>query len=93
VTRLSFVFSAMRYSEWPFVWFPLAGQRHAIDRGDRNVRLGSPMRTLCDTAHPRGPAGDVEWLWPNAVKLSPLQDHFLEYQPAETRRVKIVYTG
>jgi zinc-finger len=52
------------YSEWPFVWFPLAGQRHAIDRRDRNVRLGSPMRTLCGTTHPRIPDGDMEWLWP-----------------------------
>lgn len=64
VTRLSFVFSGVRYSEWPFVWFPLAGQRHAIDRRDRTVRFGSLMRTLCGTAHPRGPAGDREWLWP-----------------------------
>jgi len=31
--QLSFVFSAVLapHSEWPFVWFPLAGQRHAID--------------------------------------------------------------
>ncbi|MGH3973542.1 MAG: zinc finger protein [Pseudonocardiaceae bacterium] len=30
-----------------FVWFPLAGQRHAIDRRDRNVPLGASMRCLC----------------------------------------------
>ena len=48
----------------PFVWFPLAGRRHAIDPRDRNVQLGGPMRSLCGTTHPRGPDGDVEWLWP-----------------------------
>ncbi|MGQ0719439.1 MAG: zinc finger protein [Pseudonocardiales bacterium] len=47
-----------------FVWFPLAGQRHAIDRRDRNVPLGSPMHSLCGVSHPRGPDGDMEWLWP-----------------------------
>ncbi|MGH3835770.1 MAG: zinc finger protein [Pseudonocardiaceae bacterium] len=47
----------------PFVWFPLAGQRHAIDRRDRNVPFGSPMRTLCGGSYPRGPDGDMEWLW------------------------------
>lgn len=46
-----------------FAWFPLAGQRHAIDRRDRNVPLGEPMRCLCDAKHPRGPDGDMEWLW------------------------------
>lgn len=51
----------------PFVWFPLAGQRHAIDRRDRNVPLGSPMRTLCGGTHPRGPDGDMEWLWPTCL--------------------------
>jgi hypothetical protein len=48
----------------PFVWFPLAGQRHAIDRRDRNVPLDGPMRTLCGATHPRGSDGDMEWLWP-----------------------------
>ncbi len=47
-----------------FVWFPLAGQRHAIDQRDRNVPLGAPMRCLCGVAHPRGAEGDMEWLWP-----------------------------
>ncbi|MGH3813997.1 MAG: zinc finger protein [Pseudonocardiaceae bacterium] len=42
--------------------FP-AGQRHAIDRRDRNV-LGTPMRCLCGVTHPRGTDGDREWLWP-----------------------------
>lgn len=48
----------------PFTWFPLAGQRHAIDRRDRNVPLDGPMRTLCGASHPRGLDGDMEWLWP-----------------------------
>lgn len=48
----------------PFVWFPLAEQRHAIDRRDRNVPLGTPMRCLCGVTHPRGVDGDMEWLWP-----------------------------
>ncbi|MGH3912321.1 MAG: zinc finger protein [Pseudonocardiaceae bacterium] len=47
----------------PFVWFPLAGQRHAIDRRDRHVSLGSPMRCLCGVIQPRGAEGDMEWLW------------------------------
>ncbi|MBV9140406.1 MAG: hypothetical protein JO115_05740 [Pseudonocardiales bacterium] len=65
VPRVSFEFyPALPYSEWPFVWYPLAGQRHAIDRQDRAVPLGSPMRTLCGSAHPRRTAGDTEWLWP-----------------------------
>jgi hypothetical protein len=54
----------VRDSERPFVWFPLAGQRHAIDRDDRNVRLGVPMRCLCGASHPRGDDGDGEWSWP-----------------------------
>ncbi|MCA1671337.1 MAG: hypothetical protein LC799_03740 [Actinobacteria bacterium] len=48
----------------PFTWFPLAGQRHAIDRRDRNVPIGTPMRCLCGATHPRGADGDSEWLWP-----------------------------
>lgn len=48
----------------PFTWFPLAGRRHAIDRRDRNVPRGEPMRCLCGVSHPRGPEGDGEWLWP-----------------------------
>lgn len=47
-----------------FVWFPLAGQRHAIHRQDRNVPLGTPMRCLCGATHPRGADGEGEWLWP-----------------------------
>ncbi|MGH3755209.1 MAG: zinc finger protein [Pseudonocardiaceae bacterium] len=47
----------------PFVWFPLAGQRHAIDRRDRHVPAGEPMRCLCRVSHPRGAAGEMEWLW------------------------------
>ncbi|MCA1606111.1 MAG: hypothetical protein LC775_11715 [Acidobacteria bacterium] len=52
----------------PFVWFPLAGQRHAIDRQDRHVPLGQPMRCLCGTAHPRGAEGKAEWLWPTCER-------------------------
>ena len=66
VTSLPFVFNAVSapYPEpRPFVWFPLAGQRHAIDRRDRTVPVGSPMRCLCGAAHPRGSDGDMEWLW------------------------------
>ena len=48
----------------PFAWFPLAGQRHAIDRRDRNVSVGSPMWCLCDVTHPRGGESKMEWLWP-----------------------------
>ncbi|MGH3545529.1 MAG: zinc finger protein, partial [Mycobacteriales bacterium] len=47
----------------PFAWFPLSGQRHAIDRRDRNVPLGTPMRCLCGVTYPRGADGDIEWLW------------------------------
>ena len=47
----------------PFVWFPLAGLRHAIDRRDRNVPLDTPMRCLCGATHPRGADGEMEWLW------------------------------
>jgi zinc finger protein len=47
----------------PFVWFPLSGQRHAIDRRDRQVLVGEPMRCLCGGSHPRGAEGDGEWLW------------------------------
>ena len=36
----------------PFAWFPLAGQRYAIDRRDRNIPVGSPMRCLCGVTHP-----------------------------------------
>jgi hypothetical protein len=48
----------------PFVWYPLQGQRHAINQQDRNVSLGEPMRCLCGAIHPRGASGDTEWLWP-----------------------------
>jgi hypothetical protein len=49
----------------PFVWFPLAGQRHAIDRRDRNVPIDAPMRCLCGDTHPRRQDADAEWpLWP-----------------------------
>lgn len=47
----------------PFVWFPLVGERHAIDRSDRHVPAGEPMRCLCGAVHPRGAEGDLEWLW------------------------------
>ncbi|MBA3574384.1 MAG: hypothetical protein H0W37_05335 [Pseudonocardiales bacterium] len=52
----------------PFAWFPLAGQRHAIDRRDRNMPVGSPMRCLCGVTHPRGADGDMEWLWPTCER-------------------------
>ena len=48
----------------PFTWFPLARERHAIERRDRHVPVGAPMRCLCDVTHPRGPEGEMEWLWP-----------------------------
>ncbi len=35
----------------PFVWFPLAHERHAIDRRDCDVPLGAPMRCLCGQIH------------------------------------------
>lgn len=63
VTFMVQIEPALYQQSRPFVWFPLAGQRHAIDRRDRNVP-DSPMRTLCGAAHPRGTEGDMEWLWP-----------------------------
>jgi hypothetical protein len=48
----------------PFVWMPLAGQRHAINRQDRHLPLGTPLPCLCSAIHPREAAGDREWLWP-----------------------------
>lgn len=51
-------------SSRPFVWFPLAGKRHAIVRDDRQVEVGEAMRCLCGDTHPRGVVGDMEWvLW------------------------------
>ena len=52
----------------PFIWFPLAGQRHAIDRRDRNVSAGSPMRCLCGVTHPRRGESKMEWLWPTCER-------------------------
>lgn len=53
----------------PFVWFPLNGARHAINRDDRYVPLGDPMRCLCGATHPRGPDGEREkTLWPTCQK-------------------------
>jgi hypothetical protein len=52
----------------PFAWFPLTGQRHAIDRRDRNIPVGSPMRCLCGVTHLRGADGDMEWLWPTCER-------------------------
>ena len=52
----------------PFVWFPLAGQRHAINRRDRNVPLSGPMHTLCGAIHSRGPDSDTDWLWPTCER-------------------------
>jgi hypothetical protein len=52
----------------PFVWFPLNRERHAIDQRDRNVQVGALMRCLCGLIHPRGPDGDMEWLWPTCQK-------------------------
>jgi hypothetical protein len=54
---------------YPFMRFPRAGQRHAIDQQDRNVPLGAPMRCLCEVTHPRGPDGDMKWLWPHLPAL------------------------
>ncbi len=47
----------------PFVWFPLTGHRHAIDRNDHTVPLGDPMHCLCGATYPRGAEGTLEWLW------------------------------
>lgn len=46
----------------PFVWFPLARQRHAIDHRNRDVKRGAPMRRLCGVTHPRDADSDIEWL-------------------------------
>jgi hypothetical protein len=61
---VSTVVPALYPEPHPFSWFPLAGQRHAIDRRNRKVPLDSPMRTLCGATYPRGQDGDMEWLWP-----------------------------
>jgi hypothetical protein len=45
---------------YPFVWFPVGGQRHAIHRNDRNVPQGAPMHCFCGAIHPRGPDGELE---------------------------------
>ena len=58
------MYTADEQASRPFVWFPLAGQRHAINRRDRNVPVGSPMRCLCGGTHPRGGESKMEWLWP-----------------------------
>ncbi|MGH3868542.1 MAG: zinc finger protein [Pseudonocardiaceae bacterium] len=54
----------IRQSDRPFIWYPLAGQRHAIKKQDRAIRLGEIMHCLCGATHPRRPVGDAEWLWP-----------------------------
>jgi len=55
---------SMQYSSpRTFVWFPLAGLRHAIDARDRNMPLGAPMLFLCGSIHPRGPDCDIERFW------------------------------
>lgn len=46
----------------PFVWLPLNGKRHAIERDDRQVEVGEAMRCLCGAVHPRAVVGDMEWL-------------------------------
>lgn len=48
---------------YPFVWYPLARKRHAIDRTDAEQPIGAPVRTLCGQRHPRTPAGELDWLW------------------------------
>ncbi|MGH3937395.1 MAG: zinc finger protein [Pseudonocardiaceae bacterium] len=57
------MYAANEQTSRSFVWFPLAGQRHAIDRHDRYVPGGEPMRCLCGATHPRGADGNIEWLW------------------------------
>lgn len=51
------MYAADEQASRPFVWFPLSGQRHAIDRPDRQVPAGEPMRCLCGAIHPRGTEG------------------------------------
>lgn len=56
-------------SQRTFVWFPLAGKRHAINQSDHNVALGAPMHCLCGATHPRGPDGEMErTLWPTCQR-------------------------
>jgi len=62
------MYAANEQGSRPFVWFPLAGQRHVIDQRDRNVPVGAPMRCLCDSTHPRGAEGKREWLWPTCER-------------------------
>lgn len=57
------MYAADEQASRPFAWFPLSGHRHAIDRRDRQVLVGEPMRCLCGAIHPRGADGDMEWLW------------------------------
>ncbi|MGH2351431.1 MAG: zinc finger protein [Chloroflexota bacterium] len=57
-----------RAESHPFAWFPLAGERHAIDLGDRHVARREVMRCLCGASYPRGAVGDMEWLWPTCQR-------------------------
>lgn len=52
-----------RPQRYPFVWYPLAGQRHAIDRNDAQKPMGEAVRTLCGQVHPRIPVDELKWLW------------------------------
>lgn len=52
----------------PFVWFPLAGERHAVFRKDRQVPVGEPMRCLCGAVHPRAATEVTDWMWPTCVR-------------------------
>jgi hypothetical protein len=65
----------------PFVWRPLAGQRHAIDRKDRTVPLGESIQCLCGERHPRGPEGEVEWLWPTCKRCWDLTCEIVGLRP------------
>jgi hypothetical protein len=56
------VVSTQYWNPRTFEWFPLAGQRHAIDVRDRHVPLGAPMRCLCGGHHPPSPDGGIERL-------------------------------
>lgn len=48
----------------PFIWCPIAGHLHAIDRRNRTVPLGTSIQCLCGATHQRGPDDNTEHPWP-----------------------------
>ena len=56
--------SASDSTQTSFICFPLAEQHQTIDRQDRNIPRGKPMRCLCGLTYPRDPDSDLKkTLW------------------------------